>query len=42
MIETFEDGENMLNYISGEEEKPEDLKKHLAKLGIDALLKMVF
>ena len=41
MVETFEEGEHMIEYISGKEEKKDDLKKHIAKLGIDALLKMV-
>ncbi|XP_069173486.1 uncharacterized aarF domain-containing protein kinase 2 isoform X2 [Procambarus clarkii] len=43
LVETYEDGEPMINIIrSTEEETSEELKKRLAEIGVDALLKMVF
>ncbi|KAG0711385.1 putative aarF domain-containing protein kinase 2 [Chionoecetes opilio] len=47
LVETFEEGENMLDVMRAPEDGDGDgdtvqLKKHLAKIGVDALLKMVF
>ncbi|KAK7086347.1 putative aarF domain-containing protein kinase 2 [Halocaridina rubra] len=43
MVETFEDGAGMGDFIgSSGGDKPNELKIHLAQIGVDALLKMVF
>ncbi|XP_037778220.1 uncharacterized aarF domain-containing protein kinase 2-like isoform X3 [Penaeus monodon] len=43
LVETFEEGEQMIDFIGTTgEEKPAELKKRLAEIGVDALLKMVF
>ncbi|XP_042218593.1 uncharacterized aarF domain-containing protein kinase 2-like isoform X2 [Homarus americanus] len=43
LVETYEDGEPMINFIkSSEEDSNEELRKRLAVIGVDALLKMVF
>lgn len=43
LVETYEDGEGMGEFIgSSGEDKPNDLRIHLAQIGVDALLKMVF
>ena len=42
MVETYEEGECMSEFIgTSGEDKPDDLKRNLAKIGVDALLKMV-
>lgn len=43
LVETFEEGEQMIDFIGTTgEDKPAELKKRLAEIGVDALLKMVF
>ncbi|XP_069953864.1 uncharacterized aarF domain-containing protein kinase 2-like isoform X3 [Cherax quadricarinatus] len=43
LVETYEDGQPMIDIIrSTETETSEELKKRLAEIGVDALLKMVF
>ncbi|XP_072170888.1 uncharacterized aarF domain-containing protein kinase 2-like [Diadema setosum] len=44
LVETYEEGESILTFVSSFEKSPEDIrvKKCLAKMGIDVLLKMVF
>lgn len=42
LVETFEEGEQMIDFIGTTGEgKPAELKKRLAEIGVDALLKMV-
>lgn len=38
-METFEEGEPISHFIT--DEKPDPIKKNLAKIGVDVLLKMV-
>lgn len=40
-METFEEGEPMLDVLRTPEEDTDQLKKRLAEIGVDALLKMV-
>ncbi|XP_047496435.1 uncharacterized aarF domain-containing protein kinase 2-like isoform X3 [Penaeus chinensis] len=43
LVETYEEGEQMIDFIGTTgEDKPAELKKRLAEIGVDALLKMVF
>ncbi|XP_071547755.1 uncharacterized aarF domain-containing protein kinase 2-like isoform X2 [Panulirus ornatus] len=41
LVETYEEGEPMINFIrSSGDDAPDELKKRLAEIGVDALLKM--
>ncbi|XP_067663648.1 uncharacterized aarF domain-containing protein kinase 2-like [Haliotis asinina] len=42
LVETFEEGEPISNFLSEQDTKMEGLRKRLAQLGVDALLQMVF
>lgn len=43
LVETFEEGECLANFVCElENDRPEELKVNLAKIGMEALLKMIF